>query len=263
MKKIARQVEGWISEKEGELLLDLAKNCRGNGYIVEIGSWKGKSTIYLGMGSKIGNKLKIYAIDPHIGTVTQNKFSGKKSSFRDFIQNLEHTELLNLIIPIVKTSEDAAKGWTGESIELLWIDGAHDYKLVNLDYELWEPYLMEGGIIAFHDSELAGPKKVIEKSLYKGNKFTQIGKVGEITFAIKSKDFTRKDFLSNHYRYFLTYIDKFKIFHELFVEFVARSTLPDLLKRIITNFLVLRAILNRIWKILITLTVQDKLKNVI
>jgi hypothetical protein len=58
IKKLVFKINGWLTDKEGELLYNLAKNCTGKGVIVEIGSWKGKSTIWLGKGSKAGKKLR-------------------------------------------------------------------------------------------------------------------------------------------------------------------------------------------------------------
>jgi len=46
IKLLTRNVDGFLDEKEGILLYNLAKNCTGKGVIVEIGSWKGKSTIW-------------------------------------------------------------------------------------------------------------------------------------------------------------------------------------------------------------------------
>ncbi len=65
VQKLAAPIKGWLKDKEGQLLYDLAKNCTGKGVIVEIGSWKGKSTTWLAHGSKEGNKVRVYAIDPH------------------------------------------------------------------------------------------------------------------------------------------------------------------------------------------------------
>jgi len=67
-KKIADKINGHLSDKEGEFLYSTAKKCLGKGAIVEIGCWKGKSTVYLASGSKAGNNIKVYAIDPHQGT---------------------------------------------------------------------------------------------------------------------------------------------------------------------------------------------------
>jgi hypothetical protein len=69
----------------------------------------------------------------------------------------------------------------------LWIDGAHEYEYVLQDLEIWEPHVIDGGIIAFHDSTMPGPWKVIEDHLYKGNKFQKIRSVHGITYAIKGK----------------------------------------------------------------------------
>ena len=76
-KKFADKAEGWLSDREGEILYNLAKNCKGKGVIVEIGSWEGKSTIWIGSGSKNGNKVKIYAIDPHTGSSEHQKENEK------------------------------------------------------------------------------------------------------------------------------------------------------------------------------------------
>jgi predicted O-methyltransferase YrrM len=66
-RRAAKDVPGWLTDAEGELLFNLAKSCSGKGVIVEIGSWKGKSTIWMARGSQAGHGVKIYAIDPHEG----------------------------------------------------------------------------------------------------------------------------------------------------------------------------------------------------
>ena len=68
IKSLTAGIEGWLTDDEGELLFKLARACAGRGGIVEIGSWKGKSTIWLGRGSMAGNRAKVWAIDPHTGS---------------------------------------------------------------------------------------------------------------------------------------------------------------------------------------------------
>lgn len=109
----------------------------------------------------------------------------------------------DIVVPIVKTSEDAESAWNGQPVELLWIDGSHEYEFVCLDYKLWEPYLIEGGIIAFHDTLGGGPKGVVDKYIYKGNRFRGIRFVHGIVFAEKSGDITIKDKIKNRYALFL------------------------------------------------------------
>ena len=64
IRNIFNKVEGLLlEEKEGEFLYNMAKDCRvEKGVIVEIGSFKGRSTICLGKGSRAGSKVRIYAI---------------------------------------------------------------------------------------------------------------------------------------------------------------------------------------------------------
>ena len=203
IKKVVDKVEGWLSDREGELLYNLATNCRGKGVIVEIGSWKGKSTIWLGKGSKAGNKVKIFAIDPHEGASTRSETDRKVRTFEEFKKNIKNAEIGDVVIPIVKTSEEAAKNFN-DSAELIFIDGAHKYELVKLDFELWYQKLIYGGIMAFHDTiGWSGPKKVVEEYIYKSKCFRNVGFVDSITFAEKVKQNSAKDMIRNRWVLFL------------------------------------------------------------
>jgi len=174
-----------VSNKEGEFLYNTAKNCTKD-VIVEIGSWKGVSTIWLGKGSKAGNRVKIYAIDPHLGSPIHRKMYGKVWTFEEFKNNIKMAKVDDIIAPIVKTSEGAEKGWGNKPIEFLWIDGNHEYKFVKLDFDKWFPHLADGGIIAFHGTiNFSGPRKVVIDNIYKSNKFINIGLLDSITFAKK------------------------------------------------------------------------------
>ncbi len=129
IKKIVDTVDGFLLDSEGELLYRLARNCSGKGVIVEIGSWKGKSTIWLGKGSKDGNHTPIYAIDPNTGSSDLKRKFGKIWTFDKFKKNIKRAKVDDLVVPIMKTSEDASKNFD-KPIELLFIDGDHDYDLV-------------------------------------------------------------------------------------------------------------------------------------
>ncbi len=67
VERTVSHVEGWLSHREGRLLYALAKKCPAETSIVEIGSFEGKSAIWLASGSKRGNQIKVYSIDPHRG----------------------------------------------------------------------------------------------------------------------------------------------------------------------------------------------------
>jgi predicted O-methyltransferase YrrM len=217
IKKSVRKVQGWLTDKEGELLYNFAKNCTGKGVIVEIGSWKGKSTIWLGKGSKSGNKVKVYAIDPHVGSSEHRRIHGNIWTFEEFAKNIKNAEVDDIIVPIVKTSKEASKDFH-KPVELIFIDGAHEYELVKLDFKLWFPKVIEGGIMAFHDSvwgDYLGPKKVVEAFMYKSENFRNVGFLDSITFGEKVRQNSIKDKLRNRYVLVLSNHSILRRFHFL------------------------------------------------
>jgi len=182
------KIDGWLSFEEGKFLYETAKGISGKGVIVEIGSWKGKSTVWLAKGSQAGKKVKVYAVDPHTGADEQKiQYGNEIWTFEEFKGNIKKAGIENLVVPIVKTSEEAALGWDGEPIELLWIDGAHDYEFVKKDFDLWSKYIVEEGIIAFHDSLAPGPAKVIEQDILAANQYKFLGRINQITYVKKVK----------------------------------------------------------------------------
>lgn len=175
-----------ISNREGQLLYYFAKSRRGEGVIVEIGSWKGGSTIWLAKGALTGSGVKVYAIDPHKGTLWHTEEQQSEDTYPIFRQNIKRAGVENVVIPLVMKSEEAIKGWS-QPIGLLWIDGSHDYEDVKGDFMLYEPYLEVGGIIAFHDCWHPGPCRLVREKVLKSGRFVKIGHVEKIIFATKVK----------------------------------------------------------------------------
>jgi hypothetical protein len=155
-------LEGMIGELEGDLLTRLAGEV-GEGCIVEIGSWRGMSTIALAKGAHV----PVYAIEPHEQFVGVLGGVFGPDDRRAFFENLlaagvvEHVRLVNL------SSEVVTPGWQ-LPVGLLWVDGDHRYEAVKRDFACWEPHVR--GKIAFHDAiqETLGPFKLIEELLADG-----------------------------------------------------------------------------------------------
>jgi predicted O-methyltransferase YrrM len=189
VKPMIAGVPGWLTDEEGEALYDLAKRCSGRGVIVEIGSWKGKSTICLGRGSKAGAGIRIFAIDPHADY-----------RFGDFKTNVERADVADLVTPITSLSQPAADDF-GEPIELLFVDGSHEYDLVLEDFEKWVPKVVDGGWVAFHDTTwTAGPRKVVGQAVYRGRAFKDVRfVVGSLTVGRKVGRNALPDRLHNRY----------------------------------------------------------------
>lgn len=177
--KIDNVIDGWMTDDEKILLHDLAKNSLP-GVIVEIGSWKGLSTMALGRGSKEGTNNPIFAVDPHTGSPEHKQmFKDDINTYEDFMKNITHAGLKDLITPFVMTSEEAS-GYVIGNISLLFIDGDHSYNMVKKDFELWKDKILPDGIIAFHDSEFEGPKQLISE--ISEDEFEKIGVVDSITY---------------------------------------------------------------------------------
>ena len=189
VKPLIADVPGWLTDEEGEALYDLARACTGKGVIVEIGSWKGKSTICLGLGSRAGVSVPVYAIDPHADY-----------RFGDFKTNVERAGITDLVRPIASLSQPAADDFE-EPIELLFVDGSHEYDLVLEDFEKWVPKVVENGWVAFHDTTwTAGPRKVVGEAIYRSKRFKDLRfVVGSTTVARKVQRNSFADRVRNRY----------------------------------------------------------------
>jgi len=184
---LVKPIAPWdsVTNPEGILLYKLAKKCK-QGCIVEIGSWKGRSTIWLAAGSKKGHKATIYAIDPHKGTTTHAQYMNKEEeTFEEFILNISMAEVKDIVEPLQMTSEKASRGWK-PAVGLIFIDGSHEYDAIKLDFLSWSPYLLNGGIITLHDAVgYDGPHRVAIENLFKSRRFAHIGMCHKIIYARK------------------------------------------------------------------------------
>ena len=160
-------VDGQLSISQGAVLFYLAYTLPPPGRIVEIGSFKGKSTSWLASALQLGKTdEKLLAIDPHLeankqGVVGHNSQPG---SHEAFLENLLRLKLTPYVQPVRKTSQDAAQGWN-EPLKLLFIDGSHLYPDVLTDLRLWEPWLKIGGVICMHDTRANGSHPGVPRAM--------------------------------------------------------------------------------------------------
>lgn len=184
--QIASKVDGWLTLREGALLFELASQVQGKGALVEIGSWQGKSTIYIAKALS-AHKVppQFYAVDPHVGSEEHWKDGKKVWTLERFKKNIKDAGVEPFVTPVVRYSHDYARE-IQEPVEFVFIDGAHDYASVERDYQDWFPQIVEGGVIAFHDTYAGGdPYKVLRKYLYVSPKVGSIRRVDSITYVRK------------------------------------------------------------------------------
>jgi hypothetical protein len=139
-------VEGFLLEGEEKWLFKRARSLPDGANLVEIGSYRGRSTSCLAFGCR-GTKKHVYAVDSFDGNVWESQY---RSPFNEFEQNIKRCELSSYVEPVRGLSGEVAKSWS-KSIQFLFIDGSHVYEDVLGDFASFLPHVVPGGIIAFHD----------------------------------------------------------------------------------------------------------------
>ena len=115
------------------------------GVIVAIGSYRGQTDIALALNAQVS----VYCIDNRSGSIGEDYPFGDADRV-EWMKNILAFGVGAKVRPINLLSEQAVEGWT-LNIGMLFIDGSHDYDSVMRDTRLWLPFLLEGGIVAFHD----------------------------------------------------------------------------------------------------------------
>jgi glycosyltransferase involved in cell wall biosynthesis len=134
-----------------EYLFNKVRSLPDDAVVVEIGSFKGRSTVAMGYAC-IGTQRRIYCIDTWDGNDSDFPDRNFFDDWQDAIQN---NQLLEYVIPIKSYSHVALKNWValtgGVAIDFIFIDGSHQYLDVLKDFELSFPLVKVNGWIGFHD----------------------------------------------------------------------------------------------------------------
>ncbi|MFP5234765.1 MAG: class I SAM-dependent methyltransferase [Acidobacteriota bacterium] len=183
----AKAVPGFLVENEARLLGMIAACTPATGAIVEIGSFKGKSTVMLGKVAQHYGFGPVVAIDPHdlnSDGLQALKTSAEDSTYRDFLANVASAGVSDLVIPHRALSTQVAQDWDGP-IRFLWIDGDHSYRGAKDDFDGFIRHLVPGGVVAFHDAlnTFAGPIRVFVEDVLRSNSFGPAGFVHSIAWA--------------------------------------------------------------------------------
>jgi predicted O-methyltransferase YrrM len=160
-KKKVDKIKGFLDEREAIFLYKSTLEASKKGPCLEIGSYCGKSAIYIGMACKENNAV-LFSLDHHRGSEEQqsgeeyfdhellDKETGKIDTLPFFRKTLSDFDLEDTVIPIVGYSETIGRAWK-TPLGLIFIDGSHAYESVLKDYQIWTNHLIIGGYLVFHD----------------------------------------------------------------------------------------------------------------
>ena len=155
------EVKGFLDREEAVTLYKTALAAGKQGPCLEVGSYCGKSAVYLGTACK-ENDTVLFSIDHHRGSEEQQK--GEEyfdpdlydaqaqcvDTFRFFRSTLEKFGLADAVVPLVCKSGVAAKKWS-TPLSLVFIDGGHSFETAFNDYNCWAHHILPGGFLVIHD----------------------------------------------------------------------------------------------------------------
>jgi glycosyltransferase involved in cell wall biosynthesis len=162
IRSAVESVEGFMIPGQEEYLFNKVQSLPDNAVIVEIGSFKGRSTVAMGYAC-VGTNRKIYSIDTWDGN---NSDFSERQFFEVWQQNVRVNGIEQYVTPLRGYSHNILERWDeitgGKEIDFIFIDGSHQYLDVLKDFELSFPLLKDGGWIAFHDviHTWPGPEQV-------------------------------------------------------------------------------------------------------
>lgn len=187
-------IEGWLLLAEAAELFILTSKIKSERPVIcEIGTWKGKSSYIFATALKSKGGL-LYSVDPFNG---DGDIASKKSYQEEIVkmdttllQNFKNTlkkfDLSRHVVILPFQSEEARSKFREQQIDLLFIDGNHDYNYVEKDYKLWASLIPPGGKIILHDvkaKHVNGPKRVMQECIIGNKAWKNVRIIGEMGIA--------------------------------------------------------------------------------
>lgn len=154
-------VKGFLDPAEGAALYEAALEVSPLGPVLEIGSYCGKSTVWIGAACQ-KNGTVLFALDHHRGSEENqagwehhdgelyDSETGMLNTLPLFRRTLRMAKLEDTVVPLVAPSTVVSRGWA-TPLSMVFIDGGHAMEHALNDYRLWAPRVLPGGLLAIHD----------------------------------------------------------------------------------------------------------------
>lgn len=159
--EVARAAKGFMPEEEGLALHDAGVAAGALGPLLEIGTYCGKSAVYLGAAARASGTV-LFTVDHHRGSEENqagwehhdrevvDPATGRMDTMPFFRRTIEAAGLEDVVVGVVGQSVPVARAWR-TPVAFLFIDGGHAEDVAIADYESWAPNVMPGGTLAIHD----------------------------------------------------------------------------------------------------------------
>jgi len=195
LQELAESTKGFMPPDEGKALYQYATEVLLEGPYLEIGSYCGKSTVYLGAAAQEA-KRTLFALDHHRGseenqvgwewhdTSLVDSATGMIDTLPSFRQTIHKANLEDTVVALIGQSA-LISTLCQTSLALLFIDGGHGQEPAHQDYEGWVPHLVEGGTLLIHDvfpdpSDGGQPPFEIWTRAVRSGAFEEIGVAGSL-----------------------------------------------------------------------------------
>jgi predicted O-methyltransferase YrrM len=199
----AEAATGFMPTVEGLALFDAAGRYAPGGPVLEIGSYCGKSTIYLAAAARRTGQL-VVTVDHHRGSEEHqpgweyhdprlvDPGTGRLDTLPRLRATLAAAGLEDHVVVVVGRSAEVARIWR-TPLGMLFIDGGHTEAAAAADYEGWAPWVTPGGVLAIHDvfadpAEGGQPPYLIYQRALKSGAFTEVGREGSLRLLERTGD---------------------------------------------------------------------------
>ena len=208
LRKAAEAATGFMPAAEGLALCETAAACAALGPVLEVGSYCGKSAIYLAAGVRAarerGVRQQVVTVDHHRGSEEHqpgweyhdarlvDPLTGRIDTLPRLRATLAAGGVEDDVVAIVGRSADVARLWR-TPLGMLFIDGGHTDAAVRADYEGWAPWVAPGGALAIHDvfpdpaDGGQAPFRIYQRALASGA-FTEVRHAGSLRVLERTGD---------------------------------------------------------------------------
>lgn len=203
--RAAEAAKGFMPPDEGRALYETALAYAPAGALMEIGTYCGKSTIYLAAGARQHGQM-VLTVDHHRGseehqegweyhdTSLADPHTGRIDTLPQFRATIAAAGLEDDVVAIVGRSARVAQVWRG-LLGLVFIDGGHTDEAAQADYAGWAPWVTLGGALAIHDvfpdpaDGGQAPYRIYQQALESGE-FTEVRAAGSLRVLERSRPAT-------------------------------------------------------------------------